>query len=64
MTRRGWAVLVVVVLAVVGIYAWNARAQRAEQDRQSDRYYCTLSNVTPDDRAPKSGDLCRDILED
>jgi len=56
-------VLLLVAAAIVAGFAMRAAAEQRENDRRVDRYYCTMSNVGPLDRAPQTGERCIDVIE-
>lgn len=60
------AAVIVAFVALVAAGAWGLAAhanQQRESDQRSDEYYCTLSDVGPLDRAPKTGELCADLVD-
>lgn len=60
---RVW-VMAALLLAVVAALVIRAGVEARAQDRIVDRYYCTMSNVGPLDRAPQTGERCIDVIEE
>lgn len=61
---RAFVVWPTVIAAVVtGIVVTQVQEAREDAERV-DGYYCTLSGISPSDRAPETGRLCADILAD
>lgn len=51
-----------IVLAVLVVVVWAVVQQQRERAMQVDRLYCTLSGVSPLDRAPETGRTCADLM--
>ncbi|MFE5309697.1 hypothetical protein [Isoptericola sp. NPDC056605] len=54
------AAVLVVVVGVIALVAWQQNQREAAE--RTDGFYCTLSGVSPYERAPETGRLCADIL--
>lgn len=54
-----WTLVAAVVIAVFVV--WQQIQAKADRDRTTDEFYCTMSGVGPFDRAPNSGKSCLDI---
>lgn len=62
---RTVAVIVLAAIVVAVVWALVAQAgQQRESDRRTDQLYCTMSGIGPADRAPNTGELCGDLLND
>lgn len=60
-TRRTALVVAVLVALVAAGFLFQQREAR-ESDRRSDEFFCTMEGVGPDDRGPRTGDLCSELL--
>lgn len=63
-TRRLIALGAAIALVLIALVVQAKISADRESAERVDGYYCTLSGVTPMDRAPETGRLCAEILGD